>query len=230
MIMPPMPPMDNPLVGAETFYTLVVIAVCLAIYLKTRRMYKLTYHQGLFYFSNAFLFFALSFLSRFFLRFRFPPEAIPAERMIFSLGYLLFFYTGVVAAFMLLYSTMWKKTAKPTKRPFYNILFLALLTSLIATIALPFPPAFVTFMGIIFVGSSALSYLNYKASEKKDRLLGLYAIYALLLLAFVANAISHFAIFISSGVAIFMYVLSIAAFLAQLYLVFSSSKSKKKGR
>ncbi len=48
----------------ELIYFLIIFSLCVLILYKTRDIYKLTKHQGIFHFRNIFLFFSLAFLVR----------------------------------------------------------------------------------------------------------------------------------------------------------------------
>jgi len=56
------PPLESLLI--ELAYFFAVAAICTFIYLRTREIYQLSQHRGVFYFENIFLFFALSYLFR----------------------------------------------------------------------------------------------------------------------------------------------------------------------
>ena len=53
-------------IGSELIYTLIIIIMCGIIYFKTKEIFDLTKHKGIGFFRNTFLFFALSYLMRFF--------------------------------------------------------------------------------------------------------------------------------------------------------------------
>ena len=88
----------------ELFYTLVIAAICLVIVAKSDRFFRLSSHQGIRYFRNAFLFYAVAFVFRY----------IFGLFSDFSLNYFdvvrgMFEYSIVMAGFFLLYSLIWKK-------------------------------------------------------------------------------------------------------------------------
>ncbi len=56
------PPLE--MLATELLYFLVVVGICLIIYLKTRGLYKLSQHKGLFHFRNIFLYFAIAYSFR----------------------------------------------------------------------------------------------------------------------------------------------------------------------
>jgi hypothetical protein len=88
----------------EFLYTLIIVAICLAIVFKADRFVRLSSHQGIRYFRNAFLFYGLAFSMRYVLGIFYD----------FSLNHLglirgIFEYSLVMAGFFLLYSLIWKK-------------------------------------------------------------------------------------------------------------------------
>lgn len=50
----------------EIIYFLAIASVCLAIFFRTRELYSLSKHPGIFHFRNIFLYFSLAFLARLF--------------------------------------------------------------------------------------------------------------------------------------------------------------------
>jgi len=88
----------------ELLYALIIAAICFVIVSKSDRFFRLSSHQGIRYFRNAFLFYGIAFLMRYIF-------GIFSD---FSLNYLeivwgIFEYTLVMAGFFLLYSLIWKK-------------------------------------------------------------------------------------------------------------------------
>jgi len=88
----------------EILYMLLISSICLIIVSKTDRFFRLSSHQGIRYFRNAFLFFAVGFLFRYI-------YGLFAD---FSLNYSeivrgMFEYSLAMAGFFLLYSLIWKK-------------------------------------------------------------------------------------------------------------------------
>lgn len=63
---PPNPPHGPPLdvFSIEVVYFIVVFALCWLIYAKTREIYVLSKHEGIFYFRSVFLYFGLGYLFR----------------------------------------------------------------------------------------------------------------------------------------------------------------------
>jgi len=90
-----------------------VVILCFLIYLKTRESYELTKHSGIKYFRDAFLFFGLSYVARFFFSLIFLsrmafdihiPRNIIMPGFIFIMGYL-----STIGIFYLMFGFLWKK-------------------------------------------------------------------------------------------------------------------------
>ena len=96
----------------ELLFTLISFAFCFIIYKKTREVYDLTKHQGIGYFSQAFLFFGLSYVMRFVFRLlffwreglEFLPRWITMPIFILPLGYF-----STIGLFYLIFSSVSKK-------------------------------------------------------------------------------------------------------------------------
>lgn len=99
--------------GTELAYTLIVVILFFLVYRKTKEMYDLSKYEGIKYFRNSFLFFAIAYLSR--LAFHFLQMSTIAldleisRRVIFPFSMLLAGYFSTIAIFYLSYSTVWKK-------------------------------------------------------------------------------------------------------------------------
>jgi hypothetical protein len=88
----------------EVLYMFLITSICLVIVSKADRFFRLTSHQGIRYFRNAFLFYAVAFVFRYIF-------GLFAD---FSLNYSevvrgMFEYSIIMAGFFLLYSLIWKK-------------------------------------------------------------------------------------------------------------------------
>ncbi|MBN2142031.1 hypothetical protein JW711_01755 [Candidatus Woesearchaeota archaeon] len=108
------PPHFNPqMFGTELTYTLIVVFLFLFVYFKTKEMYDLTKHRGIHLFRNAFLFFGLSYATRFVfqlvqlgalaLDYRIPGM------LLFPLVFPITVYLSTMAIFYLAYSMVWEK-------------------------------------------------------------------------------------------------------------------------
>jgi len=99
--------------GAELLFTVVAVAFCFAIYYRTKGIYDLTKYEGIRYFRDSFLFFGLSYATRFLFGLMmfsradldfFLPHWVLAPLFILPMGYF-----STVAIFYLLFSLVWKE-------------------------------------------------------------------------------------------------------------------------
>lgn len=77
-------------------YSLFITLVCSIIVLKTHKMFKVSHHQGIRYFRNAFFFYGIAFIFRYLL-----------SMVHIALPFFEFFM--IMAGFFLLYSLVWKE-------------------------------------------------------------------------------------------------------------------------
>lgn len=124
--------------GTEIIYAFVIIICCLMIYFGTKELYKLSSHKGIRYFRLSFLFFALAFFFRSFVKITFLLIKNP-RTMIFPLEIfqgittVLFIYFSTMAIFYLIHSMLWKKLNKFPKA-IYLFHALAIITAIITII------------------------------------------------------------------------------------------------
>ena len=83
----------------KVFYALIIVLICAVIVIKTDRLFHLSLHNGIRYFRNAFFFFGIGFISRYFLMI-FPS---------YSVNKIIFEFFMIVAGCFLLYSLLWKR-------------------------------------------------------------------------------------------------------------------------
>jgi len=132
--MPPPMPMHlfNPLrFSVELFYTLLIMFLCFFIYYKTKELYSLTDHKGIYYFRIAFLLLGLTHLPRF-IFFLLKVSTFTQGFMIpfRSFGHIFLvatFYLSTLALLYLIYSSYWKKL-----NPKYFIIFSNLFALILA--------------------------------------------------------------------------------------------------
>ncbi|MEK6914011.1 MAG: hypothetical protein AABW47_05080 [Nanoarchaeota archaeon] len=154
----------------EVFYALAITAICMLIVLKTDKFYKLSLHQGIRYFRNAFFFFGIAFVGRYV----FGIFSDLALHSAFIVGFF-FEYFLIMAGFFLLYSLIWKKIESPNETYLTSLfnakvmvfhgmaLVLALLDKTLQTYYFMFFSQM-----LIFAYASVLSYKNYRKNVKHD--------------------------------------------------------------
>ena len=171
----------------ELAYALLIAAICLIIFLKTDKFFRLSLHHGIQYFRNAFLFYGVAFIVRYIYGV-FSDMSI-AYSEILRVG---FEYFLIMAGFFLLYSLIWKKFDSEKDSSMFNgrimvfhaiALVLAILDNLWQTYFFMFASQI-----IVFLSASLISYSNYRKNRKTHKFLKFHLIAMLLgLVAWIIN-------------------------------------------
>jgi hypothetical protein len=155
----------------ELLYAFVICAICMAIVLKTDRFYRLSLHQGIRYFRNAFFFYGIAFVGRYFFGLLFD----------ISFNYLfvaqLFFeFFLVMAGFFLFYSLVWRKFESKKVHYFTSlvnskIIVFELLALTIAVFDTLLQTYYFMFFSqiLIFFCASIIAYSNFIRKDKKHK-------------------------------------------------------------
>lgn len=206
--------------GIEILYSFVIITCSLMIYLGTKELYDITRHRGIRYFRLTFLFFALAYFFRSFIKiliiyFGKQELAIIAPLIFWKLPFVLFMYFSVMAIFYLLYSVLWKRLK-------HNGIYIFHIAA--ASIAI-----LVTFLKnnlnlvlvvnlLLFVFIVCVVYISYRQSEKKKSL-NLYAVYLLLCAFWILNIVDILIPNFFSSFQLLIYLASVGVFLGIVYKV-----------
>ena len=176
----------------EVLYSFVIILCSLMIYFGTKELYELSSHKGIKYFRLAFLFFAIAYFFRSFIKFilvyfevteliRIPPQAF-GEITLF-----VFMYFSLMAIFFLLYSVMWKKWNHEKKMK-YLFHFMA---GIIAILFVIFPnPIFYLLINLGVLAISIAIVLLARQNKRKSNYM--YIAYILLTIFWTLNIIEIF--------------------------------------
>jgi hypothetical protein len=173
------PPMtDTVSVVVSIAYFLSIFLLSLSVYIQTRKMESFSFHKGIKYFRNTFIFFSLIYLFRFLLlnlqlfTGSIAPDLAVAIQ---SIGQFLVIYFSVMAIFSLLSSFSWKKYSFITD----NRLNLLAVTLSCVAFFLKLPSI------MLAVGIAAAAFLvlaAYDRSKNKARVFSpLFVVYALLI-------------------------------------------------
>ncbi len=202
-------------------YTIIIGIICFAIVIKTDRLFRLSFHQGIRYFRNAFFFYGLAFIMRYLLGtgyFFTSRTLVQASAM-----KVVFEFFLIMAGFSLLYSLLWKKfePGKESVSSLFNARFALFYCIAIVVVILDVLWGTYTFMFllqiILFGSASIVSYVKYKRSEKKGFLKIYFVVILLNLILWVANFIvAEFFIWHQGGV-MSVYILNIIIFFLFLY-------------
>lgn len=207
----------------KVLYALVVGIICIIIVVKTDKLFRLSFHQGIRYFRNAFFFYGLAFITRYLVGENYFYTLINKDY--FYLINIVFEYFLVMAGFFLLYSLLWKKI-ETSREHYISSLFNARISlfyfmTLVIVIMdyLWQTHCFMFFSQIIlFVFATVISYNNYKKNGKQHRFLKFYFMAMLLsMLAWILNAIAALYLQWNQGVLISVYTINIIIFLLFLY-------------
>jgi len=211
--------------GTEILYSFIIIACSLLVYFSTKELYELSSYKGIKYFRLSFLFFAIAYFFRSFIKFvlvffnvRAIHEFSPNIFMpMGSLTLVLFMYFSSMALFYLLYSVMWKKWNGNSKK-IYLLHAIAIVISLLTAIS--GEPSFLLLINLFFfVLVSFIFYIAHKNFKDKKKGNTLYAIYMLLFVFWMLNLIDILVPSFLQGFQLFIYLASSGIFLAILYKV-----------
>lgn len=210
--------------GTELIYSFVIIVCSLMIYFGTKELYELSSYKGIKYFRQTFLFFAIAYFFRGFIKFiifnfgikgitEFSPITFGIAGL---LTQLIFVYFSSMAIFYLLYSVMWKKWNGDSKKIylFHGLAVIIALTSILLKNSLIYLclNLFLIFIAVFIV---YVSYQNKKDKRKHN----LYFIYVLLSIFWVLNIIDTLIPDFFQGLQLFIYLASTGIFLLILYRV-----------
>jgi len=144
-------------------YSLIIGLICGIIFIKTNKFFKLSSHEGIRYFRNAFFFYGLAFLTRYFFGVIFS-SVIP-----YSLTIFIFEYFVILAGFFLIYSLIWKKFNSSYSSLFNSkvILFhlIALIIAFLGILSGTYNFMFYSQI-ILFFYASLISYSNYNKNPQ----------------------------------------------------------------
>lgn len=158
----------------EIIYALMICLICALIVVKTDRFFRLSLHQGIRYFRNAFLFYGIAFLFKYFLGIEMASNYSFAIKIIFE-------YLIVMAGFFLLYSLVWKKfefSREEYASSLFNfkITLFHLMTVVIVILDYLWQTYFFMFLSqiAIFAYASVISFVNYRKFGKQHKFLKFY--------------------------------------------------------
>jgi hypothetical protein len=216
-------------VGIELIYSFVIIICSLMIYYSTKEMYELSSYKGIKYFRYAFLFFAIAYFFRSFIKMLLVYFG--ASRIIdINPGFMglitlfIFMYFGSLAVFYLVYSLMWKQWNGKSIviLGIFQILSIAISFIIITTRQIEI------FIGVsLFILAVSIFglYMTHKQSKKKKKKNNLFMIYTLLFVFWILNIIEVLIPSFLQLYQILVYLASLGVFLTILYKVLKKSGS-----
>jgi len=209
--------------GLEIVYSFVIILCSLMIYFGTKKLYELTSHKGIKYFRLGFLFFAIAYFFRSFIKFILVYFNVTrvldlSPKFIGTSSLFLFMYFSSIAVFYLLYSVIWKKL----KNESVNVFWIHIVAFTIALISILFrsPQVYFILNFILFLSVVIIFYLAHQASKtKKKKAHNLYVIYLLLAVFWILNILDILVPSALQQFQLFIYLASLGVFLTLLYKV-----------
>ena len=93
------------------FYSILIAFICLIVVVKTDRLFRISFHQGIRYFRNAFVFYGIAFIVRYVFGYLIYFGYISWDY--FNAVTLVFKYFLIMAGFFLLQSLIWKRVEGP---------------------------------------------------------------------------------------------------------------------
>jgi len=214
--------------STEVIYSFVIIFCSLMIYYGTKELYELSSHKGIKYFRQAFLFFALAYFFRSFIKlivFYFNAQGILSisprlfNPLISQITLIFFIYFSAMAVLYLLYSVMWKKWNGNDKKVylFHLLAFAISLFIVLSGNALAYLGVnILLFFIVLFV-----VYTSYKNKKKKTKghKHNLYIIYLLLSFFWIINILDILIPNFFQNFQLLIYLASSAIFFIMVYKV-----------
>lgn len=204
----------------KLIYGLMIAILCMIIVLRTDKLFKLSLHQGIRYFRNAFFFYAIAFIIRYIfggLYLNFSPIHYLVIKILFE-AFL------IMGGFFLLYSLLWKRfegTGKNAISSLFNvnICVFYLMTIIIVLLDVLWQTYSFMFFSqvVLFIYMAILSYLNYKDSKKQNFLKFYFIAMLLSLIAWLLNAFAALYLDWNKGILMIIYIINIIIFLLFLY-------------
>jgi hypothetical protein len=200
----------------ESLYSLVIMAVCLAIYFKTKDVERLSAHKGVSYFRDTFLFFAISYFFKFLTRIQiFTYRTLEILRIVpTATTTFVSIYASFMAVLYLTHSVTWRKGRDISNKEELLWHFIAIGAAGL-TVFMNQPFFYIVAQIGLFV--YALMEISWKDRGKKAPLM--HTIYQLLMAAWMLNIIDLFTPNILLVLQLAIYLVSAGLFLIILYKV-----------
>lgn len=206
----------------KILYGIIIVIICLVIVAKSHRLFKLSSYEGIRYFRNAFLFYAIAFIFRYILGSFISYGIIDTSYN--DLIRIVFEFFLIIAGFFLLYSLLWKRI-EGSRGSFSSILNLRILVFygmafIITILDYTWNTYYFMFFSqiIIFICAAIISYMNYIRNGKKGRFLKFYFLAMILaLISGILNTAIAAYLNWDRGVLFLVYIINIVIFLLFLY-------------
>lgn len=179
---PPFQLIDPVRLATEFGYTLIIVFLCFMIYYKTREIYDLTNHEGIYYFRITFLFFGLAYVFRFvgllsmLVILTFVPYLLMDILRIIPFPLVFDGYLSTLAILSLTYSIIWKKLHIKHTLLLFNAI--AIIISGIAFISRS-PFVLLLAQAVLLIFTMIMACHFYIRSRKSPKLFILYVLFFL---------------------------------------------------
>lgn len=215
----------------KLIYGLLIGLICFIIVLRVDKLFRLSLHQGIRYFRNAFFFYGFAFIIRYVFGALIFYENIGEEYL--PIITIIFKYFLIMAGFFLIYSLLWKRLETSSKNYYSSLFNPKIIIFYIMTLVIVFLDYFwqthyFIFISqiILFIIASGISYLNYIHGKSKHKFLKFYfAAMVIALAAWIFNALSALLDW-NRYILINSYLLNIIIFLLFLYGVVNATRLK----
>ncbi|MBI2045199.1 hypothetical protein HYT23_04010 [Candidatus Pacearchaeota archaeon] len=213
----------------KLIYALIIIFICALIVTRSDRLFRLSEHNGIRYFRNAFLFYGLGFAFRYFLDY--PLIKLGLYSQLWFLTEIFFEFFLVMGGFFLLYSLIWTRLESIDEKSSLLSGKIAIFYAMsIVIILMDFLWPGFNFMFLVqttlFFVLSALSYSNYRKNGSRRKFPKFYFIAMLLgLFAWILNTLASFFFSWNQAVMINVYAFNLIFFLLFLYGVIRVTKT-----
>jgi len=180
----------------KIFYGFIITLVCAVIVLKVDRLFRISMHQGIRYFRNAFFFYGLAFFTRYILGTNLLDSYV--NNLYFLIIKIFLEFLLIMAGFFLLYSLLWKKIEGTSNNYSSSLLNPALLlfyafSLIIISLDYVWDTYSVMFFSqiLIFSFASLISLVNLQNAESRYQFPKFYFIaMAMSLIAWILNALA----------------------------------------
>ena len=213
----------------KLFYGLLIGLICFVIVSRVDKLFRLSLHQGIRYFRNAFVFYGIAFIVRYVFGYLIYFSYISWDY--FNAVTLIFKYFLIMAGFFLLYSLIWKKIENQKE----NYRSSLLNPRIVIFYAMSFLIIFLDYFWkthhfifisqiILFTITSGISLSNFVRGKKSHKFLKFYFIIMILsLMAWILNSIA--ALFEWNPIIIMTVSgINVITFLLFLYGVFGATR------
>ncbi len=214
----------------KIIYALIITIICFFIVIKTNKLFKISSHQGIRYLRNAFLFYGMAFIVRYFFGVLHFHNSLGN---IYSFLIKVFFESFIImAGFFLLYSLLWKKLrSKANFSSLFNkeiALFYGMTFVFVFLDFIWHTGAFMFISQIIlFLCALIISFTNYKNNGKRHKFLKFYFMAMLLsFTAWILNALAALYFDWDKGIMMGIYGINVIFFLLFLYGIIKVTKIK----